>query len=123
MRNIYIGKAAERSLGRHLTSILKSSLDEIDPSLRVRTPHVQFARAYDKEFSRSANYVKGHGEFNMSWLMAGRQCMDFSLVFHLNPSSLALLFVYWRLNLSIIGMPANPSCLTNRRRVYTFRSS
>ena len=79
MRNIYLGKAAERSLGRHLTSILKSSLDEIDPSLRVPTPHVQFARAYDKEFSRSANYVKGHGEFNMSWLMKNYPSL---LLFH-----------------------------------------
>ena len=129
--------------GRRITSTQQHLLNESastktigSPNALIRCCHNLFMSSpfsMDSELSQmslkllgirsSGSFLGPLETFNMSWLMAGRQCMDFSLVFHLNPSSLALLFVCWRLNLSIIGMPANSSCLTNRRRVYTFRSS
>ena len=49
LHNVYLGKATERSLGRHLTIIFQDSLDKVDTSLKVRTTHVQFVQAYNKE--------------------------------------------------------------------------
>ena len=62
MRNLYLGKETERAMASHLTALLRDSLDEIDPSLRVATPHVAIARAFDKLLKLSCNYVKGDGD-------------------------------------------------------------
>lgn len=61
-RNIYLGLGCEKPMSKYLHCVLKESLEEIDPSLRVSMAHLAFARAYDKEFSLCANYPKGHGE-------------------------------------------------------------
>ena len=39
------------------------SIDEIDKALRVKTVMSALCRASDKEFSLSANYPKGHGQY------------------------------------------------------------
>ena len=52
----------EKKLTTKLNLILKASLDEIDPKLRVSSSISAIIRAVDKEFSLSSNYPKGHGE-------------------------------------------------------------
>ena len=52
----------EKKLTAKLNLILKASLDEIDPKLRVSSSISAIIRAVDKEFSLSFNYPKGHGE-------------------------------------------------------------
>jgi hypothetical protein len=47
---------------------LRSSLDEIDPQLRVTVSISTVIRAIDKEFSLSSNYPKGHGELFREWV-------------------------------------------------------
>ena len=42
--------------------MLRSSLDECDPKLRVKMLFSAFCRAFDKAFSLSCNYPKGFGE-------------------------------------------------------------
>ena len=54
--------ALRKKLSSHLTNILRSSIYEIDPTLRVKTLFSALARAYDKGFSISANYPKVFGE-------------------------------------------------------------
>jgi hypothetical protein len=51
----------EKTLTKELNLYLRTSLDEIDPKLRVSTSMSALIRAVDKEFSLSANYPKGHG--------------------------------------------------------------
>lgn len=60
LRNIWVG-SAEKDLTSSLNTLLRDSLDEIDPKLRVSTSISAIIRAIDKEFSLSANYPKGHG--------------------------------------------------------------
>ena len=62
MRNTYLCRPVEKALSKYLAGILKESLDEIDPILRVTTVHTNDAISYDKEFSESAMYAKGHGK-------------------------------------------------------------
>lgn len=62
MMNLYGCKAPSIALAAHLRLLMKDSLDEIDPSLRIDTPHLHLARAFYKNFSLSCNYVKGDGE-------------------------------------------------------------
>eukprot|EP00956_Cyclotella_meneghiniana_P013362 scaffold19250_cov21-Cyclotella_meneghiniana.AAC.1 len=52
----------EKSLSKYLNEMLRSSLDEIDSTLRVTMSISAVIRAIDKEFSLSANYPKSHGE-------------------------------------------------------------
>jgi hypothetical protein len=59
MRNLYLGKEAEHAMASHMTALLLDSLNEIDPTLRVATPHFAIARAFDKLLKLSCNYVKG----------------------------------------------------------------
>ena len=59
----------EKELSSYLTNLLRSSLDEIDPTLRVKNLSIALALAYDKGFSLSANYSKGFGEFFIEWMM------------------------------------------------------
>ena len=58
----------EKKLTKSLNTILRSSLDEIDPKLRVTASISAVIRAIDKEFSLSANYPKGHGELFLEWM-------------------------------------------------------
>ena len=67
LRNVWFG-SMEKALAKHLNELLRSSLDEIDPTLRVSTSMSAIIRAIDKEFSLSANYPKGHGELFLEWL-------------------------------------------------------
>ena len=67
LRNIWFG-AMEKKLTSQLNLLLRSSLDEIDPKLRVTSSISAIIRAVDKEFSLSANYPKGHGELFLEWM-------------------------------------------------------
>ena len=67
LRNVWF-KAMENALTKRLNLILKADLEEIAPELRVKTSFSAIARAYDKGFSRNANYVKGFGEDFAPWM-------------------------------------------------------
>eukprot|EP00956_Cyclotella_meneghiniana_P043804 scaffold288481_cov139-Cyclotella_meneghiniana.AAC.1 len=67
LRNVWIG-GMEKALSKYLNELLRGSLDEIDPMLRVTASISALIRAIDKEFSLSANYPKGHGELFLEWL-------------------------------------------------------
>eukprot|EP00956_Cyclotella_meneghiniana_P033421 scaffold95984_cov36-Cyclotella_meneghiniana.AAC.1 len=67
LRNVWIG-GMEKTLSKYLNEMLRSSLDEIDSTLRVTTSISAVIRAIDKEFSLSANYPKGHGELFLEWI-------------------------------------------------------
>ena len=69
--NVWLG-GFEKELSSYLTNLLRSSLDEIDPTLRVKTLFSVLAHAYDKGFSLSANYPKGFGELFIEWMMDDR---------------------------------------------------
>jgi hypothetical protein len=58
----------EKRLTVSLNILLRSSLDIIDPKLRVTASILAIIRAVDKEFSLSANYPKGHGELFLEWM-------------------------------------------------------
>ena len=59
----------ENEISSYLTNILRSSIDEIDPTLRVKTQFSALACAYDKGFYISANYPKGFGDLFIKWMM------------------------------------------------------
>jgi hypothetical protein len=61
-------KAVEIELSKYLTVMLRDSLNTIASSIWVSTMFTPFAQAYDKEFSLSANYPKGHGELFAKWM-------------------------------------------------------
>jgi hypothetical protein len=67
LRNVW-AKAVEVELSKYLTVMLRESPNTIDRSLRVSTMFTPIARAYDKEFSLAANYLKGHGELFAEWM-------------------------------------------------------
>jgi hypothetical protein len=69
LRNVWLG-GVETSLTKYLNEILRLSLDEIDPMLRVSSSISALIRAIDKEFSLCANYPKGHGELFKAWMKA-----------------------------------------------------
>ena len=60
LRNVWVG-GLDKELSLYLTNLLISSLDEIYPTLRVKTLFSALARAYDKGFCLSAKYPKGFG--------------------------------------------------------------
>jgi len=60
LRNVWIGNM-EKELTKSLNQLLRVSLDEIDPRLRVSTSCSALFRAGWKEFCLNANYAKGHG--------------------------------------------------------------
>jgi hypothetical protein len=78
LRNVWFG-GVEKSLTKHLNEILRSSLDEIDVTLRVSSSISALIRAIDKEFSLSANYPKGHGELFKAWM---KENYPGALLFH-----------------------------------------
>jgi len=67
LRNVWFG-GMEKTITRELNLHLHTSLDEIDPRLRVTTSMSATIRAVDKEFSLSANYPKDHGKLFLEWL-------------------------------------------------------
>ena len=67
LRNVWFGNM-EKKLTKHLNGMLRTSLDNVDPSLRVSASITAIIRAIDKEFSLSANYPKGHGELFLEWM-------------------------------------------------------
>ena len=58
----------DKALSTPLNALLRSSLDEIDPQLRVTVSISAVIRAVDKEFSLLSNYPKGHGELFREWV-------------------------------------------------------
>ena len=68
LRNVWIGNM-EKALTSDLNNILRTSLDDIDPKLRVTSSISAIVRAIDKEFSVSANYPKGHGDLFAEWML------------------------------------------------------
>jgi hypothetical protein len=83
LRNVWIG-GMEKALAKYLNALLRSSLDEIDPTIRVTTSITAIIRAIDKEFSLSANYPKGHGELFLEWI---RENHPGVLLFHVERAS------------------------------------
>ena len=67
LRNVWFGNM-EKALTKKLNALLQSSLDEINPKLRVTASISAIIRAVDKEFSLSPNYPKGHGELFLEWM-------------------------------------------------------
>ena len=68
LRNVWIG-GMEKAVTGELNKILRDSLDEIDPTIRVTSSISAIIRAIDKEFSLSANYPKGHGDLFAEWML------------------------------------------------------
>ncbi len=67
LRNVWFGNI-EKALSTYLNAILRASLDNIDPKLRVTALISAIICAVDKKFSLSSNYPKGHGELFLEWL-------------------------------------------------------
>ena len=67
LRNVWLG-GMTKSLSTYLKDYLGSDLDCIDSRLRVSPNIESILRAADKEFSLSANYPKGRGEFFHKWI-------------------------------------------------------
>ena len=67
--NVWFGNM-EKKLTTQLNCILRPSLAEIDPMLRVLASISALIREIDKEFSVSSNYLKGHGELFLEWMQA-----------------------------------------------------
>jgi hypothetical protein len=69
--NIWFGNM-EKKFTTQLNCILRSSLDEIVPTLRVLESISALIRAIDKEFSLLSNYPKLHGELFLLSVDAGK---------------------------------------------------
>ena len=67
LQNVWFGNV-DKALSTHLNALLCSSLDKIDPQLRVTVSISAVIRAVDKEFSLLSNYPKGHGELFCEWV-------------------------------------------------------
>ena len=67
LRNVWFG-GMEKAVTQRLNAILRGSLDQIDPRLRVSASLSAIIRAVDNEFSLSANYPKGHGQLFLEWI-------------------------------------------------------
>jgi hypothetical protein len=69
LRNVWFG-AVIVQLSKTLNEILASDLDEIPAVLRVKTKTnvTELLRAIEKEFARTANYAKGHGDMFFDWM-------------------------------------------------------
>ena len=65
--NVWMG-GMEKAVVKSLNTNLRTSLDEIDPKLRVTASLSAIIQAIDKEFSLSANYPKGHGQLFLEWI-------------------------------------------------------
>ena len=67
LRNVWFG-GVEKALTKDMNVYLRSSLEDIDPKLRVSASMSAIIRAVDKEFSLSTNYPKGHGKLFLEWM-------------------------------------------------------
>ena len=67
LRNVWIG-AIEILLSRKVTQILVEELAVIPPHLRVKCDIGNVCRCVDKEFNKTANYAKGHGDAFDDWM-------------------------------------------------------
>jgi hypothetical protein len=67
LQNTWFG-AIEKNSTKELYIHLCTSLDEIDPKLRVTTSMSAIICAVDKEFSLLANYPKGHCKLFLEWI-------------------------------------------------------
>ena len=67
LRNVQL-KGVEKALTTYLNTYLKDTIENIDPSLRVSSSMSSLIRAFDKEFSLSANYRKGHRMLFNEWM-------------------------------------------------------
>ncbi len=65
--NVRLGNV-EKVLSTYLNALLRTSLDKIDPQVRVTASISAVISAVDKEFSLSSNYPKGHGELFREWI-------------------------------------------------------
>ena len=92
------------SLNDFLRVHLHDSLDEIAPEFRVSPSFISLARAFDKEFSLTANYPKGHGEIFGQWMKENHKG---ELLFHVeravkdvrqDVSLMATMAMYWNRN-------------------------
>ena len=68
LRNVWIG-STEKALTSDLNNILRVSLENIDPRIRVFSSIIAVIRAVDKEFSLSENYPKGNGDLFGKWMI------------------------------------------------------
>ena len=78
LRNVWIG-SKEKALTSELNNILRVSLEDIYPSIRVSSSISTIICAFDKEFSLSENYPKGHGDLFGEWML---QCYPGALLLH-----------------------------------------
>ena len=92
------------SLNNFLCAHLHDSLNEIAPEFRVSPSFICLARAFDKEFSLTANYPKGHGEIFGQWMKENHKG---ELLFHVERAvkggrqdiaSMAAMAMYWNHN-------------------------
>ena len=67
-KNVWVG-GLDKELSSYLTNPLRSILDELDATLRVKTLFSALAREYNKGFSLSSNYPKGFGELFIELIM------------------------------------------------------
>jgi hypothetical protein len=103
LRNVWV-KNVLLSLNDFLRAHLHDSLDEIAPEFRVSASFIALARAFDKEFSLTANYPKGHGEIFNQWM---KETHPGELLFHVeravkggrqDVASMAAMAMYWNRN-------------------------
>ena len=67
MRNTWFG-ALVKHMSKYLKALFVSDISAIDGKYCVHTVFDSILRAVDKEFSLSANYPKGHGNWFQFWL-------------------------------------------------------
>ena len=91
LRNVWFG-GVEKALTKHLNELLRTSLDDINTTLRVTASISAIIRAIDKEFSLSANYPKGHGELFKAWMK--------------NRTTLVLYYFMWNVQLDPVKIYA-----------------
>ena len=61
-------KGVEKAFTSYLNAYLSDMIENIDTSLRVSSSMSALLRAFDREFSLSANYRKGHGMLFNEWM-------------------------------------------------------
>ena len=103
LHNVWVKKILN-SLTGFLRGVLHDTLDDIAPKLQVLPGFDGFARAFDKEFSLCANYLKGHGELFLMWM---KENHPGELLLHVERAasggrmdvcSMAALAIFWNRN-------------------------
>ena len=90
-------------ISNYLSTLIKDNLEEIAPELRVSPSFENMCRAFDKEFSLSANYPKGWGYNFRIWM---KENHSGELLFHVEHASkgrmdvvlMAFMAIYWNSN-------------------------